>query len=435
MSIVKFISKTINLGVSSSNSLLEIKRSKVLNLCSFIALLTALFFLIFDFLNQQLSIYRSIVLIIEIIGFFGILFLQKTGYLFISKTLFLLMSILILFSHANYAFIGFYAEYQYLTLPLLALFFFDNKMIPYVILIISIVAFYLPNYLYNYYPEKYFGYLNVVFTFVGVFLIVQFFKNINIKNEFFLSESNAKLLHKNKVIESQKKLLEKAYLDLEASKKNELRLLSLKALRSQMNPHFIFNVLNSIQDYIILNQKNLASDYLGKFADLIRNYLHFSDVGFISVSDEMHNLNLYLELEKLRFEEQLDYVFSTNTDFDLDTIKIPTMLIQPYIENALKHGLLHKKTKRKLMISIKKISDKIIECIVEDNGIGRKKSKEINKKREKVHKPFALKTTNERLDLLNYGREKKIGVEIIDLIQNNEALGTKVILKIPIVKE
>ncbi|MCX7550797.1 histidine kinase [Xanthomarina sp. F2636L] len=224
--------------------------------------------------------------------------------------------------------------------------------------------------------------------------------------------------------ETQKRLaIEKQFKDSE-----------LKALKAQMNPHFIFNALNSIQDYIVLNQKNLASDYLGKFADLIRNYLHFSDTGFISVPDEVHNLNLYLELEKLRFEDKLEYTFQVDDTVNSDTINIPTMLIQPYVENALKHGLLHKKDNRKLKISINKVSDKIIECIIEDNGIGREKSKEINKKRQAQHKSFALKATTERLDLLNYGSEKKIGVEIIDLKENDQATGTKVVLKIPILK-
>ncbi|WP_375239037.1 tetratricopeptide repeat protein [Aurantibacter sp.] len=224
--------------------------------------------------------------------------------------------------------------------------------------------------------------------------------------------------------ETQKRLaIEKQYRDSE-----------LKALKAQMNPHFIFNALNSIQDYIVLNQKNLASDYLGKFADLIRNYLHFSDTGFISISEEVYNLNLYLELEKLRFEEQLQYTFQVDEAANSDTITIPTMLVQPYIENALKHGLLHKKDNRLLNVSISKISNKIIECVIEDNGIGREKSKEINAKRQDQHKSFALKATTERLDLLNYGREKKIGVQIIDLKEDNQPSGTKVILKIPILK-
>ncbi|NRD20878.1 histidine kinase [Winogradskyella eckloniae] len=222
--------------------------------------------------------------------------------------------------------------------------------------------------------------------------------------------------------ETQKRLaLEKQYKDSE-----------LKALKAQMNPHFIFNALNSIQDYIVLNQKNLASDYLGKFADLIRNYLHFSDTGFISVPEEVHNLKLYLELEKLRFEDALDFKFNIEANANSEAIKIPTMLIQPYVENALKHGLLHKKDNRTLRITIAKPSEKIIECIVEDNGVGREKSKAINQKRKHQHKSFALKATTQRLDLLNFGKERKIGVEIIDLKNNQEPLGTKVVLQIPI---
>ena len=225
--------------------------------------------------------------------------------------------------------------------------------------------------------------------------------------------------------ETQKRLaIEKQYKDSE-----------LKALKAQMNPHFIFNALNSIQDYIVLNQKNLASDYLGKFADLIRNYLHFSDTGYISVPEEIHNLNLYLELEKLRFEDELNYTFIVDEKVNSEMIKIPTMLIQPYVENALKHGLLHKKNSRELRISVSKISNNIIQFIIEDNGIGREKSKEINDKRLTQHKSFALKATTERLDLLNFGKEKKIGVEIIDLKEENNAIGTKVILKIPILKK
>ncbi len=222
--------------------------------------------------------------------------------------------------------------------------------------------------------------------------------------------------------ETQKRLaIEKQYKDSE-----------LKALKAQMNPHFIFNALNSIQDYIVLNQKNLASDYLGKFADLIRNYLHFSDTSFISIPDEVHNLNLYLELEKLRFEEELSYSIQVDNNANSEMLNIPTMLIQPYVENALKHGLLHKKDNRKLHISVSKVSDKLIECVIEDNGVGREKSKEINQKREAQHKSFALKATTERLDLLNYGKDKKIGVEIIDLKDDDKATGTKVILTIPI---
>ncbi len=225
--------------------------------------------------------------------------------------------------------------------------------------------------------------------------------------------------------ETQKRLvIEKQYRESE-----------LKALKSQMNPHFIFNALNSIQEYIVLNKKNLASDYLGKFADLIRTYLDHSDTGNITIQEEVDSLNLYLELEKLRFENQLDYTIIIGENINQQAITIPTMLVQPYVENALKHGLLHKKSDRKLSITFKKITDISLECCIEDNGIGRKKSEEINNKKIKAHKPFALKATGNRLDLLNYKKDNKIGVKTIDIFEEKQPTGTKVVLNIPFKKE
>ncbi|WP_103067929.1 tetratricopeptide repeat-containing sensor histidine kinase [Aquimarina sediminis] len=225
--------------------------------------------------------------------------------------------------------------------------------------------------------------------------------------------------------ETQKRLaLEKQYRDSE-----------LKALKAQMNPHFIFNALNSIQEYIVLNKKNEASDYLGKFADLIRTYLCHSDTGIISLQEEIDSLIMYLDLESLRFEDTLHYTVKVSEKLNKDLIYIPTMLIQPYIENALKHGLLHKKENRKLMISFLTSEEKNIQCVIEDNGVGRAKAKEFREKRNILHKSFAAKATEERLDLLNYGKDKKIGVEIIDIFsQEKEPTGTKVVLSIPITK-
>ena len=226
---------------------------------------------------------------------------------------------------------------------------------------------------------------------------------------------------------SQKLLLE------QKEKEKEMVFLKLENLRSQMNPHFIFNALNSIQDYILLNQKNLAGDYLGKFADLIRLYLNYSSKVHISLSEEIVGLEKYLELEKLRFEDSLDYYITTSKRINSDDIKIPTMLVQPYVENALKHGLLHRKKNRVLTIDFLLDNAHYITCIVTDNGIGRKKREEIKKRTN--HKPFATKANQDRLELLNYGRKEKIEIKILDLYtKNNKVKGTQVIIQIPYIK-
>ncbi len=221
------------------------------------------------------------------------------------------------------------------------------------------------------------------------------------------------------------------------AQERELVFLKLENLRSQMNPHFIFNALNSIQEYIILNKKNLASDYLGKFADLIRTYLHHSNKGVISLQDEIDCLEMYLELEELRFEDKLIYSIQIDKEVDSEAISIPTMLIQPYVENALKHGLLHKKDNRKLHIRLTASpqNDTVI-CTIEDNGVGREKALAIKQKKDKIHKSFGTQATQDRLDLLNHGKEKQIGVSIEDLHNQTtqEPNGTKVIITIPITK-
>ncbi|WP_299764187.1 histidine kinase [uncultured Dokdonia sp.] len=228
-----------------------------------------------------------------------------------------------------------------------------------------------------------------------------------------------------KLKETQKRLaLEKQYRNSE-----------LKALKAQMNPHFIFNALNSIQEYIILNEKNLASDYLGKFADLIRKYLDHSDAGFITVQEEIESLQMYLDLETLRFEDTLTYKINIGKNIQTDIVKLPTMLIQPYVENALKHGLLHKDGERILHISFTQSKKEIISCAIQDNGIGRKASAIMKEQQGVMHQSFATQANENRLQLLNYKENKKIGVEIIDLYdQLGNAQGTKVTLDIPLLK-
>lgn len=216
--------------------------------------------------------------------------------------------------------------------------------------------------------------------------------------------------------------------------KQDLRSSQLSALKVQMNPHFIFNALNSIQEFILLNEKRLANAFLGKFADLMRLTLDMSNEKQVELVEELKVLRLYLELEAVRFEDTFEYTIDIHPEIDPEEILIPSMLIQPYIENAIKHGLLHKKENRKLQVSFSKSSSSdLLCCEVVDNGIGRKASWELKSKRKTQHKSFAMSATRKRLELLNHGRKAAILVSISDLEDSQgNALGTRVYLKIPI---
>ncbi len=224
--------------------------------------------------------------------------------------------------------------------------------------------------------------------------------------------------------ESQKRLaLEKQYRDSE-----------LKALKAQMNPHFIFNVLNSIQEFIIMNQKELAGDYLATFAELIRSYLHFSNQGYISLADEIETLQKYLELEALRFGDELQYSLDVDEGINSESKHIPTMIIQPYVENAIKHGLFHKQGKKSIGVSFSALNPGVVQCVIEDDGIGRKQAKAIEEKKQKAYKSFATEATATRLELFNQMTNNKIGVETVDRVDDkNHPTGTKVILTIPLI--
>ncbi len=211
-----------------------------------------------------------------------------------------------------------------------------------------------------------------------------------------------------------------------------LRTSQLSALKVQMNPHFIFNALNSIQEYIITNNKKLANSYLGKFSDLMRSYLDMSNRTSISLEEELKAMKLYLELETMRFEEQFTFELDINEQLIPDEIAIPAMIIQPYVENAIKHGLLHKRTDKKLKITFHPGEKQTLICTVSDNGIGRKQSANLNALRNKKHQSFATGATQKRLELLNAGRQMAIGVVYHDLLNpDGSAAGTTVVITIP----
>jgi ligand-binding sensor domain-containing protein len=200
--------------------------------------------------------------------------------------------------------------------------------------------------------------------------------------------------------------------------------LELKALKAQMNPHFIFNSLSSIQESIVNNKTEAASRYLGKFSKLIRAVLENSDRKLITLQQEIDYLKLYLELESFRFD---DFSFSLDAEAieDVSFIKISPMLVQPYVENAIKHGLSHKEGSKKLSISFRPYGLSLLQVVIEDNGIGRRQSAIINESRVASHQSMGMKITEERLHLQKAPVTKP--VEIADLEnENGEATGTRV---------
>lgn len=205
----------------------------------------------------------------------------------------------------------------------------------------------------------------------------------------------------------------------------------LSALKAQMNPHFMFNALNSIQALILEKDIINSNLYLGKFSHLLRNVLDASGKEFITLKEELDILTLYLDLEKLRLGTDFTFSIDVNEKIDEYNMKIPAMLLQPFIENALKHGLLHKKGEKKLEIHFQ-INNNYLECTITDNGIGRKKSQEIRNRSSKIHNSFATDATNKRIELFNLYNYPKYKLEIYDLFYENHSTGTKVIIKIPI---
>jgi ligand-binding sensor domain-containing protein len=215
--------------------------------------------------------------------------------------------------------------------------------------------------------------------------------------------------------------------------KVEISKIELKALRSQMNPHFIFNSLNSIQHYIFNSKTDEAIKYLSKFARLVRIILNNSNKPTVTVGADIEALKLYLELEQMRFEEKFDYEILIDSSVDTDYDIMPPLLTQPYVENAILHGLNPKAEKGKLTISLTSLNNFLI-CTIVDNGIGREKSAEIKRTMPgSQHKSLGMKITEDRLRILNEVNNSKLSVNITDVKEDNgNSLGTKVELFIPL---
>ncbi|MEM8929348.1 MAG: tetratricopeptide repeat protein [Bacteroidota bacterium] len=214
----------------------------------------------------------------------------------------------------------------------------------------------------------------------------------------------------------------------------EKKVMSLEQnmLRSQMNPHFLFNSLNSIKLYIINNDKKNAVHYLNKFSKLVRRILDGSSLKETTLAEELETVDLYLNIENIRFSEGIDYSITIEDGIDPDRVKIPSLVLQPFLENAIWHGLSAKEGEKKLWLNISKKDDIHMLISIIDNGVGREASEKIKENRVLKRKSVGIDNTKERL--ANFAKDYQYGfdVEIIDLYNDDgKAKGTKVVLEIP----
>jgi len=239
--------------------------------------------------------------------------------------------------------------------------------------------------------------------------------------------------HQRKILQNELEIQklegEKTIAELQQQKTE----VEMQALRAQMNPHFIFNSLNSINRFILKKQSTEATEYLTKFSRLIRMILNSSVNASVSLAEDLEALQLYLELERLRCEEKFSFKIKCDPDLDIDFIQVPPMLLQPFVENAIWHGLMNKEAEGHLSINIQQ-ENSILICTIADDGIGRKRAAELNDKSGK-HKSMGMKITESRIAMMQKMNKDK-SIEIKDLVDaDGNAAGTEVVLRIPITHE
>ncbi len=230
-------------------------------------------------------------------------------------------------------------------------------------------------------------------------------------------------------VERERKEMEKRRAD--EAHLRQLQETELRALRSQMNPHFIFNCLNAVKSLVLKNENEAASQYITKFSRLVRMVLENSRNEWISLEEELNILTLYLEIEQKRFNNGFEYWINIESDVDTEGVKIPPMLIQPYVENAIWHGLMHKDGKGNVTISVAEKGDNILEINVLDDGVGRQKAQALKSKTATKNKSLGMEISTDRLNILNQMYKINTQVEVQDLV-DSEGLpcGTNVCLRL-----
>ena len=197
-----------------------------------------------------------------------------------------------------------------------------------------------------------------------------------------------------------------------------------------MNPHFVFNCLGSISSFIVQNGTDSAIKYLSKFSKLMRLTLEYSKESLIPIDKEIESLQNYLELEQLRFNQKFDFNIAKSSEIE-DDMALPPLLLQPFVENAIIHGLIPKSDKGTINIDFSVENNNLI-CAITDDGIGFMKSQELKENLVAMHKSMALDITRKRLEMMEAYTSKTANVNIKEIIENGKVTGTKVVLKLPI---
>ncbi len=404
--IIKTYNFILNIGVTTKEDK-EYKKIRLLNaFCSTWSIMIVII-TIFDILFER-EIKESLILHgISYILIAAIFYSQSIEKYILARIIFMCSIIGMTFVFANFTTPLMLVENFYFVYPLIAVLFIDKRWINIIFLILCFCLYFVPNLFLDIYPENMILPVLVFCVFLSTFVIINYSEQLNKK-------------HKKKIIASKIEL-EKAYAQLEKRKKDELALLRLQTLKAQMNPHFMFNTMNSIQNLILKDDKKEAYNFFTKFSSLMRQNLKTSDDSFVDLKTELLIVENYLELEQLRFGDQFLFIIE-KLNFN-DAIKLPSMIIQPYVEEAIRYRLLHL-TDRVKEITIKfKLEKEALICEINDNGtlINSEKTKE---------EVSSKKILEQRLILLKEFYKNDIGV-IIKEVENN----TRTTLKLPFVNK
>jgi len=241
------------------------------------------------------------------------------------------------------------------------------------------------------------------------------------------------LNRQNKQVQEQRNVLKQTLDNLKATQAQLIEKERMTALRAQMNPHFIFNCLNSIKLYTLENDADRASEYLTKFSRLIRIVLENSRSERVTLHNELDMLRLYADMETMRFKQKLSFFVEVEPGVDADFIEIPPLLLQPYVENAIWHGLMHKPEGGTVRVRASQLQENLLQLTITDDGVGRARAAELKSKSANHRKSFGLKMTSERIALVNQLYQTHTQVEIQDLVDTDgQPAGTEVIIQIPI---